>query len=191
MKTLKEIKELCEQAEACKAQINPFCNFIEEGKEVEAWQILLGNYHWLVSKNILSEEDKKEVCKLAGNVGVIYHENGNIWIKSNYKNVKLNGVYEQYYDNGNIEEKSIYKDGKLDGVCEWYYENGNIEVKSIYKNGKLEGVYEWYYANGNIKVKSNYKADELDGVSERYYEKGKIESKSIYKNGKLLSIERF
>ena len=113
MKTLKEIKELCEQAEACKAQINPFSEFIKEGKEVEAWQIVLGNYYWLVNKNILSEEDKKEVCKLAGNVGITYHENGKIYVKS------------------------IYKAGKLDGACEWFSGNGNIMEKSIYKGGEL------------------------------------------------------
>ena len=191
MKTLKEIYELCKKANACKEQINPLSQFIEEGKEVEAWQILLGNYKWLVNKNILIEEDKKEVCELAGNVGVRFHENGTIWVKSNYKNVKLNGACERFYWNGNIMEKSIYKNGELEGVREWFYGNGKMGEKSIYKNGKLEGVYEWYYANGNIKVKSNYKADELDGVCEWYYEKGNIESKSIYKNGKLLSIERF
>ena len=140
MKTLKEIYELCEQANACKEQINPLSQFIEEGKEVEAWQILLGNYKWLVNKNILIEEDKKEVCELAGNVGVLYHENGKIWIKSIYKAGKLDGVCERFYDNGNIEVKLIYKDGKREGVSEWYYEKGNIESKSIYKKGKLLSI---------------------------------------------------
>ena len=137
MKTLKEIKELCEQAEACKAQINPLSKFIEEGKEIEAWQTLLGNYHWLVNKNILSEEDKKEVCELAGNVGVIYHENGKICVKSIYKDGKLDGACERFYWNGNIMEKSIYKNGELEGVREWFYGNGKIEERLIYKNGKL------------------------------------------------------
>ena len=140
MKTLKEIKELCKQANACKAQINPLSQFIEEGKEVEAWQILLGNYKWLVNKNILIEEDKKEVCELAGNVGVIYHENGKICVKSIYKDGKLEGVREWFYDNGNIMEKSICKNDKLEGVSEEYYEKGKIESKSIYKNGKLLSI---------------------------------------------------
>ena len=161
MKTLKEIKELCEQAEACKAQINPFSKFIEEGKEIEAWQVVLGNYELLVSKNILIEEDKKEVCELAGNVGVIYHENGKICVKSIYKVGKLDGVFERFYWNGNIMEKSIYKNGELDGVSEWFNENGYIGEKAIYKNGELEGVCEWFYDNGKIMRKSNYKKGKL------------------------------
>jgi len=190
MKTLKEIKELCKQANACKAQINPLSQFIEEGKEVEAWQVVLGNYELLVSKNILIEEDKKEVCELAGNVGVIYHENGKICVKSIYKVGKLDGVFERFYWNGNIMEKSIYKNGKLEGVREWYYTNGNIEEKSIYKNGELDGVREWYYENGNIEVKSIYKKGKLLSI-ERFYGNGKIEERLIYKNGKLISTERF
>jgi antitoxin component YwqK of YwqJK toxin-antitoxin module len=61
----------------------------------------------------------------------------------NYKNGKLDGLYE-VYEKGNIYERCNYKDGKLDGLYEDYYPNGNIKYQSFFKEGK------YLYGNGFI-----------------------------------------
>ena len=42
-----------------------------------------------------------------------YYKNGQLWIKNNYKNVKLEGERLVYYENGQLEKTEIYKDGKI------------------------------------------------------------------------------
>ncbi|MGC8701319.1 MAG: toxin-antitoxin system YwqK family antitoxin, partial [Thermoplasmata archaeon] len=42
-----------------------------------------------------------------------YYENGNIHMKANYKNNKLDGEFIVYDKNGEIKEHRIYKDGKV------------------------------------------------------------------------------
>ena len=42
----------------------------------------------------------------------MYYENGQLGYKRNFKDGKLDGLYESYYENGQLESKENYKDGK-------------------------------------------------------------------------------
>jgi antitoxin component YwqK of YwqJK toxin-antitoxin module len=91
-----------------------------------------------------------------------WHENGQLWIETNYQNGKRNGSCREYYENGNLRIECNYKDGERDGVYrEWYY-SGNIEKETNYKDGKLNGVYRKYYENGGLGIDCNYKDGELE-----------------------------
>ena len=46
------------------------------------------------------------------------------------------GLAEELYDNGQLEWGANYKDGKLDGLFEWFDENGNLIKTKEYKNGE-------------------------------------------------------
>lgn len=66
-----------------------------------------------------------------------YYENGQLKIKKEYKDEKLNGKYEEYYENGQLEIEKEYNQDKLDGVYRVYREDGSIRYEFIYENGVL------------------------------------------------------
>jgi antitoxin component YwqK of YwqJK toxin-antitoxin module len=109
MKTLQEIKDLAKEHDACVGNYKKFYQFLEEGKEKEAWQIVWVNVVWMNNRG--AELDVLEVERLAGGVGKIYSESGQICFEGNYK------------------------DGKLDGLSRWYYESGKLWFERNYKNG--------------------------------------------------------
>jgi antitoxin component YwqK of YwqJK toxin-antitoxin module len=119
--------------------------------------------------------------------GVFYrnYENGKLNYKTNWKDGKRDGPYENYYEDGQLNFKANYKDGKLDGLWEKYYEDGQLEWKINYKDGKRDGLKEEYYENGKLHMKENYKADFNDGLFEYYYENGMLKQKVNWKDGKL------
>jgi len=41
-----------------------------------------------------------------------------------------------YHDNGQLYYKSNWKDGNQDGLWETYYRNGQLQFKTNYKNGE-------------------------------------------------------
>ena len=43
----------------------------------------------------------------------MYYENGNIRLKTNYKDGKREGEFLRYEGNGQLKETTTYKDGKL------------------------------------------------------------------------------
>ncbi len=44
---------------------------------------------------------------------VDYHENGQLWITSNYKDGKEDGLWEEFNEDGNLTKTETYKDGEL------------------------------------------------------------------------------
>ena len=42
-----------------------------------------------------------------------YHENGQLWKKGNYKDGKLDGLWENFKTDGTLEKNETYKDGEL------------------------------------------------------------------------------
>ena len=43
----------------------------------------------------------------------MYYENGQLYIRSNNKDGKEDGLYEEYHENGQLKEKGNYKDGDI------------------------------------------------------------------------------
>jgi antitoxin component YwqK of YwqJK toxin-antitoxin module len=67
-----------------------------------------------------------------------YDRNGNVWIKGQENsNGQREGIWEIFYPNGNIFLRTPYKDGKADGIQEDFDEQGNIIETYLWKNGKL------------------------------------------------------
>ena len=77
------------------------------------------------------------------------------------------GPYETYHDNGQLEVKTTYKDGEFDGPWEWYNENGQLWVKGTYKAGERDGAYEVYRENGQLQESGMYRAGERVGPGMR------------------------
>jgi len=83
-----------------------------------------------------------------------YHPNGNVYIKGQ-KNSKgqREGIWGCFWENGNIRIRTPYKQGKEDGIEEWFHENGNIEGRIPYVGGKEDGIEEWFDEQGNIQTR--------------------------------------
>ena len=90
-------------------------------------------------------------CKIVINK-IIKHEGGN------WKNGKLDGLFESFHENGQLCERRNYIDGELDGLQEGYHENGQLVERRNYKNGKKDGLWEKYNKyNGDILKTEEYK----------------------------------
>jgi hypothetical protein len=91
-----------------------------------------------------------------------YYSNGNVSMKGQ-KNSKgqREGLWEFFYLNGNIRLRTPYKEGKEDGIEEYFYENGNIESGTPYKEGKEDGIEECFDEQGNIIKTYVWKDGEL------------------------------
>ena len=60
------------------------------------------------------------------------------------------GKWTGWYPNGQLSLRSNYKNGKLDGLEETYYENGQLWNRKHYKNGKSVGKWKYYNEDGTL-----------------------------------------
>ena len=85
-----------------------------------------------------------------------YHENGQLWAKTRYKNGRRNGKYVAYYDNGQKLGEVTYINDTVNGKCVEYFPNGNTMFEGQQIMGKLNGVIKRYDKNGRIKIEEVY-----------------------------------
>ncbi|HSD05667.1 hypothetical protein [Flavobacterium sp.] len=160
--------------------------------------VITGEAFWYSSSEILE-------CKLNYKNGVRnglkenFDSDGNIWLRQEYKDGKLNGANEMY-SNGKIVSKTIYKDGKKDGLSS-SYTNGQLISETTYKNNLRNGISRTYF-NGVLISENNYLDDLQDGVSTSYnmnkkgmdatYQKGKKNGVShMYKPDGTVLFENY
>jgi len=120
-----------------------------------------------------------------------YYDNWNVYIKGQ-KNSKgqEEGIWEMFYGNGNIRMRTPFKEGKEDGIEEVFYSNGNIRWRIPYREGKRDGIEEWFYENGNIEIRTSYKEGNLDGIEEEFDEQGNITKTRLWKDGELIETTK-
>jgi antitoxin component YwqK of YwqJK toxin-antitoxin module len=153
-----------------------------------------------------------------------YYPNGNVWVKGQ-KNSKgqHEGIWEGFYPNGNIQIRTPFKEGKVNGIQEWFDKQGNITETRLWKNGELieetkpeltpyikyhpngnvyikgqknskgqqEGIWEWFYEDGNIFSRAPHKGGEKEGIEEIFYKNGNTRWRIPYKEGKADGIEEW
>ena len=66
-----------------------------------------------------------------------------------------------FYENGQLRFRENYKDGKLDGLWEWFHENGQLKSRGNLIDGDLEGLYEIFDEDGKLTKTETYKDGEL------------------------------
>ena len=125
-----------------------------------------------------TEIPKKEVpsYKLVERRGIIYEANSQ---------TPFTGSSVGYRENGDLQSRGNYKDGKLDGLWEDFNENGQLMIRENYKNGELNGLYELFYENGQLEDRGNFKDGEPDGLWEYFDKNGELQWKGTYKDGVL------
>ena len=107
--------------------------------------------------NIQSKSENAELTPY-----IEYYSNGKVFLKGQKNSVgQREGLWEWFYENGNIRMRTPYKEDKIDGIEEEFYPNGNINRRTPYKGGKRDGIEECFWPNGNITETRHWKDGKL------------------------------
>lgn len=102
------------------------------------------------------------------------NKKGKIIIKADYKDDKLNGIYEQYHYKGILKLKAQFSNGFPDGNWTYYSEKGKVIKEGIYNSGVPIGQWKIFDKKGKkvivIRDFDNNK-DILGSKDKRYFEK--------------------
>ncbi len=90
-----------------------------------------------------------------------WYENGEKYIRCNYKDGELNDRYCEWYENGVLKTEKSYQDGKLDGFVKVWTNEGIIKRNVHYKKGYKHGQFITYYSNGQPVRRDVYRYDSL------------------------------
>jgi antitoxin component YwqK of YwqJK toxin-antitoxin module len=108
---------------------------------------------------------------------------GQIWVRCEYRNGKLNGPWERYYPDGPIQEKGEYLDGKPEGKWVWYYPGGKVYLRGEYLEGEKAGTWETYTSNGKLWWKGDFRNGLRHGRWEAW-KNGKLHTEGEYRDGR-------
>ena len=87
---------------------------------------------------------------------ILYHKNGQLYKRENYKNGRLDGSYEGYSNLGKLIAKGTLRNGKKDGHWEYHNVYG-LYNRSFYKDGKKHGIVKHYSERGFLTSTETYK----------------------------------
>jgi len=89
-------------------------------------------------------------------------------------------------NNDNIKCIANYKDDKLDGLYQEFFQNGSLELEIQYNNGKKNGFWRKYFRTGELRIEINYTDDVYDGEYREYYFPHVLRNYKKYNNGSLI-----
>ena len=121
-----------------------------------------------------------------------YHENGKLFKqfkiigttdRYDYKNYKLDSIYNEWYSNGLQSKKCNYINGILEGSYKEWHKNGKLEIQANYVNGEKEGPYKEWHDNGRLHIQTNYVNGEKDGLYKYWSYDGRYYKSSKYRSG--------
>lgn len=115
-----------------------------------------------------------------------YAMTGKVNLEGNYnKDGIVHGPYSTYYDNGNLYLKTTFKNGEMDGQATSHHINGQIKYEGKYTNGKKTGVWKEYNNQGQLILVQNYVNDQLEGEEYDIDYQGDTIVFSTYKKGEM------
>ncbi|MFZ4398646.1 MAG: LytTR family transcriptional regulator DNA-binding domain-containing protein [Bacteroidales bacterium] len=100
-----------------------------------------------------------------------FYDDASLFNKISWKNGKREGSWEQNYSSGSL--KTQYKNDKLEGLYQEFTPDGKLKSQGKYKNNLKEGLWFWYNHNGSTIKKHTYKNDKLIGKELIVNENGK------------------
>ena len=150
---------------------NGINNLVESEKEISHY---LKSFSYLekIFLPILSNENLKfeEFLNFIILDGTIeeYYINGNILMRTPFKNNLKNGKMEAFYKNGKLKIEIPYSRGIVDGIAKEYFESGKLAKEIHYKDGK-EMFYKSYFDNDNKQEKEKYSNGYSKDNPNKYY----------------------
>jgi hypothetical protein len=118
-------------------------------------------------KEISEEEKIQEYCmKDNKKVGpfLIYSIDGDIEVKGNFKENKLNGKYFEYHQEKIVKE-GYYKDNLQENEWIRYWPNGNLRDRGHWKKNEPVGVWSFYDRSGKLIKTKNFDKKGLESIS--------------------------
>lgn len=139
-------------------------------RDSETREFLDGYY--VVGNEISKWEEFNVIKGILNGENIVFHNNGNIFSKTTYKNGKRHGEERFYSPEGTLTTLNNYRNDEKYGKCYYYYDSGEIRTESSIKNGEIiESIT--YNIIGEMR-------------SQMFIENGKRITQKL-KNGKLFS----
>jgi uncharacterized protein len=137
---------------------------------------------------------------------VTFHENEQLKTKSNYKEGKKEGVFEQYYNNGQLRQRVSFVGGEPTEPWQYYDESGQLtegilfeklrmeegEIATVYEkeSGELfTGPFISFHENNKVEKRGTLIDGKLHGVSQLFYNNGQLSYGNTYKFGLREGLE--
>lgn len=98
----------------------------------------------------------------------------------------LNGVSLTFHDNNEIYSKTNYVHGKKHGEDFTNYRSGKLQKRSNYSNGTLVGTTQYFYESGQLQTESKIE-NELVVESATYDIIGNIVSQQFIENSRTIT----
>ena len=110
-----------------------------------------------------------------------------------FKDGKLNGPYVIRGNQNKISIKTNLKNAKIEGFFEEYYPNGQLKVKFKAKDGRVQGRYESYHNNGELEfiTDCNERVPEYFEKYKKFDNNGKEITKSYYQRSVCIDARTF
>ena len=113
-------------------------------------------------------------------------------LKNQYRQGKLNGIWESYRSDGTKYWEGNYKIGLEDGSWTCLHGNGQKKSEGVFKEGKLyDGVYTEWNEKGIITLQGDYKEWGKEGIWRGYDDYGYKIFEELYQNGELIKTKLF
>lgn len=119
-----------------------------------------------------------------------YFSNGYLRTKENYIADIQQGMSYNYNRRGELSSITNYKDDKINGLYE-IYDNGVLNEISYYSEDTQNGPFTSYFANGKIKLEGFIKNGELHNSKVAYRQNGQVHKITKYSDGEVLSTESY
>lgn len=130
------------------------------------------NGYYVIGNDFGKFEEFNVIDGILNGVSLTFHNNNEIYSKTNYVRGKKHGEESTYYRSGKLQKKSNYVNGVIVDKTQWFYETGQLQTESKIEN-ELEIESTTYDILGNI-------------VSQRFIEDSRTITQTI-QNGKITS----
>ncbi|GAL87683.1 hypothetical protein MYP_4914 [Sporocytophaga myxococcoides] len=116
----------------------------------------------------------------------LFSPEGDILIKSNYKDNLLDGTYAEFYENDNPKVKSTYSNGRKIGEQLNYSIQGTLLSKEVYEKTSASDLqlYKKYAPSGKLTGEGFVKNGLYDSTLTEYYENGAVKTRITFREGK-------
>jgi antitoxin component YwqK of YwqJK toxin-antitoxin module len=85
-----------------------------------------------------------------------YYPSGQLRLETNHNDGVRQGLHRVWHEDGPVEWKENYRNGKLHGVSQRYYPNGVLRMEVNYKNGVPHGPQRHWERDGQLLAEYKY-----------------------------------
>jgi antitoxin component YwqK of YwqJK toxin-antitoxin module/Tfp pilus assembly protein PilF len=119
-----------------------------------------------------------------------FYRNGNLRVKQNFSNDRLNGLRTDFNRNGEVTGVYNNSDGKMSGMFEGFL-NGKLQRRMFYNEGDRIGPYQYFNEDGIVSYEGYIVEDDKEFNQYNYYQDGKLMNIYSYISNNLVSAKGY